>query len=136
LLDDLPAAFEQLRADRASSQGGPMEASIVLVLVLGVLVGGMTLMLAVGYVSTENERARREAAPRAKAPSKVVLPEALPSFFDATRPAVPIAFVFDNGLVHRVEDHVRGERAIAAQFIHHPSVETLYRKSETELRAN
>jgi hypothetical protein len=103
-----------------------MEATVLLVLVLGLVFGGMTLMLGAGYVSTEKERARQEQARRAGA-AKADAILAVPGFFQPARPqATPIAFVFDDGLVDRLEARLRTEQALVAQFVHHPSIDNLY----------
>jgi hypothetical protein len=110
-----------------------VEGTLVLVLVLGMIVVGMTLMLGAGYLSVEKSRAEQQSRRReAAATMERVL--ALPAFFESSRPATPIAFVFDDGVVHQVEHHVRLEQALVAQFVHQPSVDNLYREPGTRLQ--
>lgn len=105
-----------------------MEATVLLVLILGLIFGGMTLMLGAGYVSAEKERAWQEQARRAAA-AKADAILAVPGFLSPSRAAAtPIAFVFDDGLVTRLENHLRVEQALVAQFVHHPSIDNLYRQ--------
>jgi hypothetical protein len=106
-----------------------MEATILLVLVLGLVFGGMTLMLGAGYASTEKERAQQAQA-RLAAAVKADAILAVPGLFQPARPeATPIAFVFDDGLVSQLEHHLRTEQALVAQFVHHPSIDNLYQQS-------
>ncbi len=107
----------------------------VLVLVLALIVGGMTVMLAAAYVSTEKERERLAHAPRLDNPSKATPIFAMPpGFFQPTASAAPIAFVFDDGIVHQLEAHVRTEQALAEQFVHQPSIHNLYGQPGARLR--
>lgn len=105
---------------------------IVLVLVLALIVGGMTMMLAAGYASTENERERQAQAHRGEAAERIIsIP---PGFFQLSRPPAPVAFVFDDGLLHQLETHVRNEQAVVEQFVHQPSVDNLYRQPGARLQ--
>jgi hypothetical protein len=107
-----------------------MEATIVLVLVLGLLFGGMTLMLASGFVSTERERARQAEERRPAEASPPAVPASAPLLFLSPRPAVPeMRFVFDDVLISRLEDHVRLEQAVVAHFVDQPSIDTLYHQT-------
>jgi hypothetical protein len=110
-----------------------MEATFVLVLVLGFLVGGMMLALTMGYLSTEEARAREQGL----RDSQVVrAAEAIPSFFakpvhDERPPQIP---GFDDALLARLESHVRQEQALVSQFVHYPSIDSLYRQAPRALR--
>lgn len=107
----------------------------ILVLVLALIVGGMTVMLTAAYVSTEEERERLAHAPRADAASKATrLVSIPPGFFEPSRASTPIAFVFDDGLVHRLEAHLRTEQALVEQFVHQPSIDNLYRQPGAPLQ--
>ena len=101
----------------------------VLVLVLAFVVCGMTVMLAAGYANTEKERERQAqrqyAAAALKAERLISIPR---GFFQPSRPPAPVAFVFDDGLVHELETHVRNEQALIEDFVHQPSVDNLYRQ--------
>jgi len=113
-----------------------MEATLVLILVLTFLVGGMLLALVMGYRSIEESRAQLVARP-AKAPgaADVVM---IPSFFakveNRSFPGPDIAF--DDALLARVEQHVRAEHAMVEQFVHFPSIDSLYRQSGSSLHVH
>lgn len=113
-----------------------MEATLVLVLVLTFLVGGMMLALVMGYRSIEESRAQQAARPaRALQAADAVM---IPSFFAKMEnhnfPGPAVAF--DDALLARLEQHVRAEHALVAQFVHYPSVDSLYRQSGSSLRVH
>jgi hypothetical protein len=97
----------------------------------------MTLMLAVGYLNTEKERAQQAKVHEAEAARRAEAVVAAPGFF-APSPelAPPVSFVFDDALVNRLETHVRLEQALVAQFVHHPSIDNLYRKPGTPIHVH
>jgi hypothetical protein len=102
-----------------------MEVMVGLVVFLGLAVG-MVLMLGAGYANTEKERAQREQAGRAAA-AKADAFVAVPGFFQPPQPAsANIPFVFDDGLVTRIEKHLRVEQALVAPFVRQPSIDNLY----------
>jgi hypothetical protein len=110
-----------------------MEETIAFGLVLGLLVGGMTLALAMGYLSTEQARAKEEAERHRQV---VRTAEAIPSFFakpvhDERPSEIP---GFDDALLARLESHVREEQALVSQFVHYPSIDSLYRQAPQSLR--
>ncbi len=108
-----------------------MESSRVLfTVILGLVVGGLTVLLAVAYASTEKERAQQEMQRRAEAAAaKVDIRLGMPGFFPpAHAAAAPIAFAFDDGVVRQLENHLRSEQAAVAQFVHQPSIDNLYRQ--------
>lgn len=114
-----------------------MEATVVLVLFLVVICGGMTLMLAVGYQDVEKERAGRASQARREAAVSAKAVTAVPGFFVAPDSPIPsLPFVFDDALLLRLEQHVRLEQAVVAQFVHHPSVDNLYRSSGASLHVH
>lgn len=113
-----------------------MEATLVLILVLTFLFGGLMLALVMGYRSIEESRAQL-VEPPAKAPTAadIVL---VPSFFAKLETpgfAVP-AVAFDDALLARVEQHVKAEHAMVAQFVHYPSIDSLYRQSGSSLHVH
>lgn len=113
-----------------------MEATLVLILVLTFLFGGLMLALVMGYRSLEESRAQL-VAPPAKPPTAadVVL---VPSFFAKLETpgfTVP-AVAFDDALLARVEQHVKAEHAMVAQFVHYPSIDSLYRQSGSSLHVH
>lgn len=119
-----------------------MEAIVVLVLFLLVVCGGMTLMLAAGYQSVEQDRAHLTAAeqPAATPAAGVPVLAEMPSFLQApiapVAPLPAVSFVFDDAMVSRLERHVRIEQALVAQFVHHPSVDNLYRPTGAALHVH
>ena len=113
-----------------------MAATLVLTLVLTFLFGGLMLALVMGYRSIEEGRAQPVARP-AQAPS-VVDVAMIPSFFAAVEnfssAGPPVAF--DEALLARLEQHVRAEHAMVAQFVHFPSIDSLYRPSGSSLHVH
>ncbi len=114
-----------------------MEATIVLVLFLTFLVGGMVLALAMGYRSIEESRiAQRPERHVPAAPVAYVV--AGHGFFEKAANGVPVspAITFDDALLAQLEQHVRAEQAVVSQFVHFPSVDSLYSSSGTSLRTH
>ncbi len=114
-----------------------MEATIVLVLFLTFLVGGMMLALVMGYRSIEESRAEQRPE-RHVQPAPVVYALAGHGFFERAADSVPAspAITFDDALLAQLEKHVRAEQAVVSQFVHFPSVDSLYSSSGTSLRAH
>lgn len=113
-----------------------MEATLALVLVLAFLVGGMMLALVMGYRSIEDSRAQNAARP-AIAPHAFDAVMVSSFFADAKdRPVPGPAIAFDEALLTRLEQHVRAEHATVAQFVHFPSVDSLYRQSGSSLHVH
>jgi hypothetical protein len=114
-----------------------MEATIALVLLLTFLVGGMMLALVTGYRSIEAERTQQDAQLRA-ASAQLAQVIVGTGFFEsgphAGRPTPPV--VFDDALVARLEQHVRAEQDSVTQFVHFPSVDSLYSKPGSSLRVH
>jgi hypothetical protein len=112
-----------------------MESALVVV-VVAVLFGGMVLMLAMGYQSSEAERARQARARQAAAAARASAIAVAPSYFAPADGAVaPSQPVFSEAMVNRLEHHVRLEQAVVAQFVHQPSIDNLYRRAGTSLHA-
>lgn len=113
-----------------------MEATVVLTVVLAFLFGGMMLALVMGYRSIEESRAQEVAHPARPRPADVVM---VPSFF-ATAENLPASHrsvvAFDEALLARLEQHVRAEQATVAQFVHFPSIDSLYRQSGSSLHVH
>lgn len=109
-----------------------MEAMIAFGLVLGFLVGGMMLALVMGYRSTEEARAREQAQRHGQV---VRAAQAIPSFFaKSDRGELPGLQGFDEVLLGRLETHVREEQALVSEFVHYPSIHSLYRQAPQSLR--
>jgi hypothetical protein len=105
-----------------------MDTTIILVLAASFLFGGMVLILAMGYLDTEQKRAMQAKARQAEAVQQAAAMVALPGFFAPAQSIhLPTTIVFDDALVNRLERHVRLEQALVAQFVHHPSLDNLYR---------
>ena len=105
-----------------------MDTTIIIVLGASFLFGAMVLILAMGYLDTEQKREMQAKARQAEAVQQAAAMVALPGFFapaQATQP--PTMIVFDDAMVDRLEHHVRLEQALVAQFVHHPSLDNLYR---------
>jgi hypothetical protein len=110
-----------------------MEATVVLILFLTFLVGGMMLALVMGYRSIEGSRAQEVARPaKAAGAADAAM---IPSFFVKVEhrhsPGSDVAF--DDALLARLEQHVRAEHATVAEFVHFPSIDSLYRQSGSSL---
>jgi hypothetical protein len=109
-----------------------MEPMIAFGLVLGFLVGGMMLALVTGYRSTEQARASEQEQRRGQV---VRAAEAIPSFFaKPDRDELPGLLAFDEVLLGRLESHVREEQALVTEFVHYPSLHSLYRQAPQSLR--
>lgn len=114
-----------------------MEATIVIVLFLAVICGGMVLMLAAGYQSVEKDRAQRASSQQAVTVANVTALTADPGFMLAAGPPRAVMpFCFDDALLHRLEQHVQIEQAAVAQFVHHPSIDNLYRSPAAALHVH
>jgi hypothetical protein len=113
-----------------------MEGTLVLVLVLTFLFGGMFLALAMGYRSIEESRAEQQTRPSAQ--PRVADVVIIPSFFAKVenRNFPGPVTAFDEALLARLEQHVRAEHATVAQFVHFPSVDSLYRQSGSQLHVH
>jgi hypothetical protein len=112
-----------------------MEGTVALVLVITLVVGGMMLALVMGYRDIEASRAERGAR-ASKAPRVNVA--IVPGFFAAAQKHVVTgpAIAFDEALLARLEQHVKAEHDTVAQFVHYPSLDSLYRKSESSLHVH
>lgn len=114
-----------------------MEATIVLVLFLTFVVGGMLLALVASYYSIEDSRSRRaQAQPGASRTlaDAVVTHDSLGPAGGRVGPSPQITF--DDALLAMLKTHVQAEQAAVSQFVHFPSVDSLYSKSGTSLRAH
>jgi hypothetical protein len=104
-----------------------MSSTLILVLAVSFLFVGIVVMLSMGYVETERKRAveaQQIEVAASRQPAAIV---AMPGFFATPQAAPSTLMVFDDALVTRLENHVRLEQALVAQFVHHPSVDNLYR---------
>jgi hypothetical protein len=105
-----------------------MSSTLILILAASFLFGGMVLMLSMGYVESERKRALEAQQIEVAASRQPAAIVAMPGFFATPQAAAPSTLVvFDDALVTRLENHVRLEQALVAQFVHHPSVDNLYR---------
>lgn len=89
---------------------------------------GIVLILAMGYIETEEKRALEAKARETEAAQMAAKMVALPRFFGPLDTPSP-ATGFDDSLVTRLENYVRLEQTMVAQFVDHPSVDNLYRHS-------
>jgi hypothetical protein len=114
-----------------------MEGTVILVVFLAVICGGMTLMLAAGYQSVEKDRERRVSPERTESVVNAKSLSAVPSFFVTPDASIPsMSFALHDTLVRQLEQHVRIEQAVVAQFVHHPSVDSLYRATGPSLHVH
>lgn len=108
-----------------------MGATVVLVLFLTFVFGGMLLALVMGYQGIEQSRAPKRLARESDAAMTGVV--ASPAFFASVgerQSQFPTA-AFDDALLAALEKHVRAEQAIVTQFVHFPSVDSLYSRSSS-----
>ena len=112
-----------------------MEGIVVLILFLTFLVGGMMLALVMGYRDIEESRAQETAgSARAHAPSVVTIPSFFLKADYRSAPTAPVAF--DEALFARLEQHVKAEHERVADFVHFPSIDRLYRESDSRLHVH
>ena len=114
-----------------------MSSTIILVLAATFLFGGIVLILTMGYLDTEQKRELLAKGRQAEAIQQAAAAVALPGFFApayATPHLSPL--VFDDEMVNRLEHHVRLEQAVVAQFVHHPSIDNLYRHPTPSLHVH
>ncbi len=114
-----------------------MEGMVALVLVLTLLFGGMMLALVMGYRDIE-ERRGLDAA-RAAGASRPANAAMVPGFFTGAKSgayAVGPAISFDEMLLTRLEQHVQAEHERVAEFVHFPSMDRLYRASDSQLHVH
>lgn len=95
-----------------------------------VLAGGVMMALILECLNTERSDARKtrrvEGEPAARSIAE------LPAFF-ATRQTtepLPARPVSDDALIALLEEHVRAEHAMVTQFVHLPSLDSLYRQAK------
>ncbi len=105
-----------------------MDGTTFLGFVLIVAVGISVLALTLGLLSPT-----RETAMEAKRPSTGVLTAesmaaSIPAFFaKAQSDQLPLATLgFDEALLALLQNHVKAERAVVNEFVHFPSVDSLY----------
>ena len=112
-----------------------MEAMIIFGMLMLFLFGGMALALGAAYASTERARQMEEEARRGQMARTT---QAIPGFFVMPgRGERPLDMPgFDEALVARLESHVREEQALVSDFVHHPSVNSLYRQGPRVMRPN
>jgi hypothetical protein len=113
-----------------------MEGTLVLVVVLTFLVGGMMLALVMGYRSIEESRAQQAVRPAEtlQAADAMMIPSFFAKVENRNFPGPAIAF--DDALLARLEEHVKAEHAMVAQFVHFPSIDSLYRQSGSTLHVH
>lgn len=114
-----------------------MAATIAFALFLGFVCGGMLLALVSSYLDAEEARARKDKVRPVRAREAAETVAAMPGFFVQTdrTPAPRPSLAFEAALLAQLERHVRAEQAIAQQFVHLPSLDSLYRHSGSSLHA-
>jgi len=108
-------------------------ATIVIVVAGSLMFGGLVLALAFAVQETERQRKAQASARETEVSQQVAAtlqaatPGAVPSFFAPPMAArSPGMIVFNDALASRLEHDIREEQAIVTQFVHHPSLSTLY----------
>ena len=117
-----------------------MEATTFLGFVVTAVIGFTFLALLLEFLDPERQPASLKKEKRipegARAPGSS--PALMPAFFAkqlATQ--VPSATLgFDDSLFAFLEHHVKTEQAMVAEFVHLPSVDSLYRQARTPLTMN
>jgi hypothetical protein len=91
----------------------------------------------VGYRSIEESRAQ-QAARTVRATPRAGDAVLIPSFFAQVenRNFPGSAAAFDEALLARLEQHVKAEHAMVAQFVRYPSIDSLYRQSGSSLHVH
>lgn len=112
-----------------------MSLTVIVVLAGVVFFVGIAMILAMGYIETEDKRAREAKVRQADADQLAAAMSALPRFFGPPQPTPPVA-MFNDALVTRLEDYVRLEQTMVAQFVDHPSVISLYQPSDSSARVH
>lgn len=100
------------------------------------LIGLVALGFILKFLESDRPAAHAERTRTIEVEPAVRSVAALPTFFaqmpaEGTPPAVT---GFDDELVALLEAHVKSERAMAAKFVHYPSVDSLYRQARPSLR--
>jgi hypothetical protein len=93
------------------------------------LFGGMLLILIFGAQSREAER---EAARRDARQARLHLAR-IPRFFVVNQPARPQGEKPHDAFAAQLEQYLEAEQVLADQFVSEPSLESLYRDSDTRL---
>jgi hypothetical protein len=114
-----------------------MEGMVALVLFLAFLFGGMMLALVMGYRDIEERREREAASARkvARGANGVMVT----GFFagaESRAYEVGPGIAFDDALLSRLEQHVLAEHQRVAEFVHYPSMDRLYRESDSMLHVH
>ncbi len=108
-----------------------MDGTTFLGFVLIVAVGISVLALTLGLLSPTRETAMEAKHPSTGVLAAESLAASIPAFF-ATRQTdqPPLASPgFDDALLALLQNHVKAERAMANEFVHFPSVDSLYRQA-------
>jgi len=115
-----------------------METTVVFLLFLGFLLGGLTLILYMGYQSTEQARAQAAQERAAETAAAHTVAVEVPGFFApmASDRIPTTSLAFDDALLAALESHVKAEQAIVTQFVRYPSIDSLYRAGRQELRVH
>ena len=114
-----------------------MEATTFFGFVLTVVIGITFLVFLLEFLDPERQPASQKAEqriPEAVRPA-VSSPVMVPAFFSTPLASqVPSATLgFDEGLFAFLQHHVKSEQAMVAEFVHLPSIDSLYRQARTPL---
>lgn len=108
-------------------------ATIAIVVAVSLMFGGIVLALVFAVQEKERQRELQASARDAEVRERVAAIQqaatvrAVQGFFAPPMAASsPGAIAFNDALASRLEHDIREEQAIVSQFVHHPSLSTLY----------
>ena len=107
-----------------------MVSTVIFMAFFALVVGGGTLLLYNGFLSTEEMRSLEEAERPARATLDLQAVAETPRFFvklDQEK-APPRRQIFDDALLASLERHLITEQLLAADFVDNPTVDNLYRQ--------
>lgn len=105
-----------------------MDGTTFLGFVLLVAVGISVLALTLGLLSPTRETAMEAKRPSTGVLAAESLAASIPAFFAKPQSAqLPLAtLMFDDALLAFLQNHVKAERAVVNEFVHFPSIDSLY----------
>lgn len=107
--------------------------TILVVGLLAVVFGGLILALVAGYVETEERRASQ--SPNGSEAARFPALPAEPRFFAAPPNRQASTAELDEALLSRLQQHVSAEQDLVSQFLREPSVDGLYRRTNSPRHA-
>jgi hypothetical protein len=107
-----------------------MVVTVIFMAFFALVVGGGTMLLYNGFLSTEETRSLEEAERPARTILDVQAVAEMPRFFAKVdqEPAPSTRPIFDDALLARLERHLISEQLLAADFVDNPTIDNLYRQ--------